>query len=234
MAAIEHPVPMRGRPQPARSNLAGLPQLHLIEHPLLDHLTSLLRDARTPGPDFTRAVEEITRFLLWQALAATPSDIHEVPGHTGEPVRATALRPEIATLAILRAGLSMVPPIRHLIPFAPVYQIGIKRDESTLLPHVYYHTNLPATWERMRHLLLLDPMLATGGSALAAIDLVRRGFSGQISYLGIIGAPIGVERVIAADPSIRIFLAALDDRLNDRGFIVPGLGDAGDRVFGTV
>jgi uracil phosphoribosyltransferase len=228
----KHPTPMRGRSQPARQDVAGLPQLRLFDHPLLSHLITLLRDVRTSGPEFTRATEEITRFLLWQALEEAEVEPIEVPGHTGEPVAGARLRDEIASLAILRAGLSMVPPVRLLIPQAPVYQVGVRRDEATLIPQVYY-TNLPPSWSRIQHLLILDPMLATGGSAVAAIQRVRGQFEGQISFLGMIGAPIGVQRVVEADPSIRIFLGVLDDRLNERGYIVPGLGDAGDRVFGT-
>lgn len=233
MDGTHAPAPMRGRSQPARAEIAQHPRLTVLEHPLLATQVTLLRDIRTPAPEFTRAIEEVTRFLLWAALADTATAPMPVPGHSGTPVPGHRLAERVAALAILRAGLGMLEPIRNLLPSAPLYQIGVRRDEATLQPTVYY-TNLPESYAEIDHLLLLDPMLATGGSLRAALEIVREGYHGRVSALGIIGAPLGVQTMLDADPEVRIFLAALDDHLNDRGFIIPGLGDAGDRIFGTL
>lgn len=233
MDRTDAPAPMQGRSQPERAAIAKHPRLTVVEHPLLATQVTLLRDVRTPAPAFTRAVEEATRFLLWAALAGTATAPISVPGHSGMLVPGQRLAERIAALAILRAGLGMLPPVRNLLPSAPLYQIGVRRDEATLQPTVYY-TNLPASYAEIDHLLLLDPMLAAGGSLRAALEIVRQGYHGRVSVLGIIGAPLGVQTMFDADPEVRIFLAALDDHLNDRGFIIPGLGDAGDRIFGTL
>ncbi len=224
--------PMKGRPQPSRADVERSDRLTVISHPLADTLVTLLRDTSTPARDFEMAIQELTRHLLWQATVDEPRRQTRVTGFDGSLVAGSALERNIASLIILRAGLGMLPPVRMLIPDAPNYQVGIKRDEATLAPRLYY-SNLPERLDERRHVLLLDPMLATGGSAGLAIERLRSGFSGQISFLGIIGAPIGVQKLLDADPDIRIYLAALDDRLNDDGYIVPGLGDAGDRLFGT-
>ena len=126
----------------------------------------------------------------------------------------------------------MVPPARALLPNIRVYQIGVKRDERTLEPNVYY-SNLPESYDGTGHLLILDPMLATGGSACLALREARKRFAGTLTFIGLLGAPFGVARLLQADPGVRIVLAALDERLDDRGYILPGLGDAGDRLFGT-
>ncbi|HEX3723126.1 MAG TPA: uracil phosphoribosyltransferase, partial [Nitrolancea sp.] len=156
----------------------------------------------------------------------------DVPGFSGDPIDGTRLRRQPALLAIMRAGLGMVPPVRALLPNISVYQIGIKRNERTLEPNVYY-SNLPESYDGIGHLLILDPMLATGGSACLALHEARKHFAGEVTFLGLLGAPFGVERLLRADPHARIVLAALDERLDDRGYILPGLGDAGDRLFGT-
>lgn len=232
MVQSETPIPMRGRPQPARDELIGDARLQVLDHPLATVLMTRLRDARTEATEFAATMQELTRMLLWTALRETPTRDLEVPGHTGEPVHGVTLAPTLATVALLRAGLGMLPPIRDLHAGIPMYQIGVRRDEATLEPEIYYN-NLPASFDGIDHLLVLDPMLATGGSAAAAVRIIREHFSGRLTYLGVIGAPLGVQRLLTADPNITIVLAALDDRLNDRGFIMPGLGDAGDRLFST-
>ena len=139
---------------------------------------------------------------------------------------------DIAALVLLRAGLSMAPAVTALIPGTPIYHVGVRRDEATLQPSVYA-TNLPARADAIRHLLILDPMLATGGSALAALRRARAVFAGPVTFIGIIGAPLGAMRLGHHDRAVTIHLAALDDGLDSRGYIVPGLGDAGDRAFGA-
>ena len=170
--------------------------------------------------------------LVWHATEDEPLVPMDVPSFSGHPVTGACFARKMASLAILRAGMSMVSPFRTLVPDSPAYQVGIKRDESTLEPRLYY-SNLPASLSHIDHILILDPMLATGGSAGAALAGVRAIFSGDVSFLGLIGAPIGAMSLLNADDNLRVFLASLDDQLNDRGYIVPGLGDAGDRLFGT-
>lgn len=225
--------PMRGKPQPPREAVEHDPRLRILGHPVAASLMAAVRDVRTPALQFAASVRELTRFLLWQALADTPTEAIRVPGHAGVPVAARRMIGRIAPVAILRAGLGMLDPVRDLLPDAPIYQIGIKRNEETLEPAVYY-TNLPGSFAQISHILLLDPMLATGGSASEAVRLLRVGYGGPISFLGLIGAPIGVRRLLDTDPQVRIYLVALDDRLDEHGYIMPGLGDAGDRLFGTL
>lgn len=224
---------MQGRSQPDRAAVARDPRLTVADHPLVSALMTGVRDARTPPAAFAALVHELTRWLLWQALADIRLAPRPVPGHTGDQVPGNHVAEHIVGLAILRAGLGMFEPMRQLLPDAPLYQIGTKRDEETLEPAVYY-TNLPEHPERVDRMLILDPMLATGGSAAAALGIVRAHYSGPIAVLALIGAPLGVERLLTADPDLHIYLAALDDHLDDRGYIIPGLGDAGDRLFGTL
>lgn len=226
------PTPMRGRSQPMRDAVARSDRLHLLKHPLAGSLVTMLRNIETPRRAFEWATHELTRALLWQALEPEPSEPMEVTGFSGERAPGTRLRRRLATLAIMRAGIGMVPPVQALLPEAPAYLIGIRRDEATLEPHFAY-ANLPASFSGIEHILLLDPMLATGGSACMALRTVRERFTGDLSFIGLLGAPAGVERLLNADPTIAIYLAALDDHLNNHGYIIPGLGDAGDRIFGT-
>ncbi len=231
MTGTEYPTPMRGRVQPTREEVLHLPQLRLLNHPVAASMVTVLRDVRTPSRDFTGTIHALTRFLLWHALEEAETTTIDVPGHAG-PVTGHQLSGGIAGIAVLRAGLSMIEPLRQMIPGAPGYLIGVRRDEATLEPSVYY-ANLPASFDRVERVLLLDPMLATGGSTIAALRIIRSAYSGHISCLAMLGAPVGVQRLIDADPSLRVYLAALDERLDERGFILPGLGDAGDRLFDT-
>lgn len=203
-----------------------------MTHPLAAALTTVLRDSRSPAPAFAHCVAELARGLVWQALADVETAPVEVPGHSGVPVAGWTIAADVALVIILRAGLGMLPPARELLPLAPVYQVGARRDERTLAPTIYY-ANLPDTFDRVSRLLILDPMLATGGSAAATVGLLRDAYQGPIAFLGILGAPLGARTLLACDPHVDVHLAALDDHLDRRGFIVPGLGDAGDRLFGT-
>jgi uracil phosphoribosyltransferase len=229
---LVHPTPMRGVPQPRREDVLGQPRLRVLDHPLVTALLTVARDERTPPAEFERVLHELTRFLLYEALREEPLQTFRVPSPTGEEADGGALRAGLAVLAILRAGLGMLAPVRQLVPAAPIYLVGARRDEETLRSTIYYK-KLPGRFDVLRHVVIVDPMLATGGSAVATVELLRQTYSGLISFLGIIGAPYGVQHLLSADPDVRIYLAALDERLDDRGFIVPGLGDAGDRLFGT-
>jgi len=229
---LVHPTPMRGVPQPRREDVLGQPRLRVLDHPLVTALLTVARDERTPPAEFERVLHELTRFLLYEALHEEPLQTFRVPSPTGEEADGGALRAGLAVLAILRAGLGMLAPVRQLVPAAPIYLVGARRDEETLRSTIYYK-KLPGRFDVLRHVVIVDPMLATGGSAVATVDLLRQTYSGPISFLGIIGAPYGVQHLLSADRDVRIYLAALDQRLDDRGFIVPGLGDAGDRLFGT-
>lgn len=231
MTGTNPPTPMRGRSQPSREEVLRLPQLQVLNHPVAASLVTALRDVRTPSRDFAGTIHALTRFLLWQALEEAGTVTVDVPGHAG-PVTGHQLADGIAGIAVLRAGLSMIEPLRQMIPGAPGYLIGVRRNETTLEPSVYY-ANLPASFDDVEQVLLLDPMLATGGSTIAALRIIRAAYSGRISCLAMLGAPVGVQRLIDTDPLVRVYLAALDERLDERGFILPGLGDAGDRLFDT-
>lgn len=232
MEQAAYPTPMRGIPQPRREEVFGHSRLTVLEHPLVTALLTIARDERTPPAEFERVLHELTRFLLYMALDQEPLEVFRVPSPTGEEADGGALQAGLAVLAILRAGLGMLAPVRQLIPAAPIYLVGARRDEETLRSTIYYK-KLPGRFDVLRHVVIVDPMLATGGSAVATVQLLRQTFTGRVSFLGIIGAPYGVQHLLEADPDVHVFLAALDERLDDRGFIVPGLGDAGDRLFGT-
>jgi len=229
----ERPRPMAGREQPPRDAVVHDPRLTVLDHPLVTTLLTTLRHQAPPADAFAHALNELTRFTLWAALANEPLEPVRVPSPTGLEAPGGRLANGLALVAIARAGLGMLVAARALLPEAPFYIIGAHRDEQTLEPTILF-TSLPPSYQGLRHILLLDPMLATGGSAVAALRHLRQAFSGAITYLGIIGAPYGVQQVLNADATVRIVLAALDDRLNDQGFILPGLGDAGDRLFATI
>ncbi len=199
-------------------------------HPLLLHKLALLRSAETPPPQFRALVREITQLLLYEAL----EDVALVPLTVQTPLMACQghqLAERIGLLPILRAGLGMADAILELVPSAVVWHLGLYRDHATLQPVAYYNKLPPDL--RLDLSLVVDPMLATGGSAVAAINLLKQGKAGRIKYLGLIAAPEGVRALTAAHPDVPVHLAALDSHLDERSYIVPGLGDAGDRQFGT-
>ncbi len=208
-------------------------------HPLIRHKVTLLRNHTTEPRKFRDLIREITILLAYEATAdlAVSSLTVQTPLAEAEGVK---LEERIGLVPILRAGLGMVNGIWELMPQAEVWHIGLYRDERTLKP-VEYYNKLPAA-ATVQVVLVLDPMLATGGSATATVDILKRWGAGRIKYLGIIGAPEGVRTLSEAHPDVEIYLAALDSHLTPepqspdqppRGFIVPGLGDAGDRQFGT-
>lgn len=199
-------------------------------HPLMQHKLALLRDVNTEPKRFRELVREVTWLLLYEAT----EDLIPVERAITTPMGDTTgrvLMEEIAFAPILRAGLTMVGPALEMIPTSQIWHIGLYRDEETLRP-IEYYTKVPkkATAEVA---FLLDPMLATGGSATAAVDIIKRSGVQNIKFVGLIAAPEGIERLSSAHPDVPIHIAAVDEGLNEIGYIVPGLGDAGDRLFGT-
>ena len=199
-------------------------------HPLIQHKLALLRDVDTEPKRFRELVREVTWLLLYEAT----EDLTPVERPITSPMGSTTgkvLVEEIAFAPILRAGLTMVGTALEMIPTAHVWHIGLYREEETLQP-IEYYTNVPeqATAEIA---FILDPMLATGGSAVAAVDILRKTGVRNIKFVSLIAAPEGIERLSSAHPDVPIHIAAVDEGLNDIGYIVPGLGDAGDRLFGT-
>ncbi len=199
-------------------------------HPLVAHKLTRLRNKDTDPKKFRELVREIAARLAYEATAdllTTPCQI-ETPL---APTTGAELKEKIGLVPILRAGLGMVEGIWELMPTAEVWHIGLYRDEKTLKP-VQYYNKLPIE-PTVSVCLILDPMLATGGSAVATAEIVKRWGVRKIKFVGLIGAPEGISAMQAAHPDIPLYLAAIDERLNERGYILPGLGDAGDRQFGT-
>jgi uracil phosphoribosyltransferase len=199
-------------------------------HPLIAHKLAKLRDVNTEPKKFRELVREIARLLAYEATADLLTEEVEVQTPLAL-TKARELREKIGLVPILRAGLGMVEGFWDLIPGAEVWHIGIYRDENTLKP-VEYYNKLP-TEPTVSVCLILDPMLATGGSATATVDVLKRWGVKKIKFVGVIGAPEGIAAMTAAHPEVPIHLAAVDEGLNNVGYILPGLGDAGDRQFGT-
>lgn len=209
----------------------GNPNVTICDHPLLKHKISLLRNKETGTNEFRALVEEIAMLIGYEALRDL--ELHEVPVET--PIE-TAMCPVIAgkkqaIVPILRAGLGMVGGMLKLMPAAKVGHIGLYRDEVTFEPHEYY-CKLPAAIDQ-RKVFVVDPMLATGGSAISAIDFIKQRGCKDITFLCVIAAPEGLDKLTAAHPDLKIFVGNLDRCLNENKYICPGLGDAGDRIFGT-
>ncbi|MCL4504988.1 MAG: uracil phosphoribosyltransferase [Chloroflexi bacterium] len=205
-------------------------QLHVSTHPLVQHKLALLRNQKTEPKKFREVVRELAILMVVDATADLPTV--EVPITTPMGVaNCQKLRDNLGLIPILRAGLGMVDGALEMLPYAEVWHIGLYRDERTLRP-VEYYNKLPVN-PTVQVCLVLDPMLATGGSAVATVDILKRWGAQHIKFVGLIGAPEGVQRLQTAHPDVPIYLAALDERLNEMGYIVPGLGDAGDRQFGT-
>jgi uracil phosphoribosyltransferase len=202
-----------------------------VTHPLVRHKLGLLRDRRTDTDMFRRLVNELTLLLTYEATK--DMGLEEVEVET--PLeRTTAQRipgKKVAVCPILRAGIGMLDGVLSLIPVARVGFIGLYRNEETLQP-VEYYVKLPADVAE-REVLLLDPMLATGNSTAAAVDTLKKAGAAQITLISLIAAPEGIERIVEAHPDVRIVTASIDSHLNEKGYIVPGLGDAGDRLYGT-
>jgi uracil phosphoribosyltransferase len=207
------------------------PNVCVTRHPLVQHKLSILRDRRTPTKLFKELVEEIAMLMAYEATSDLP--LEAVPVETPlEPTTGWRVSGKKLTLVpILRAGLGMVEGVLRLVPAARVGHIGLYRDHDTLEP-VDYYFKIPGDVNE-RHFFVLDPMLATGGSAAAAVSSLKRAGATRIRFLCIVAAPEGIARMAAVHPDVRIFCAALDRELNASAYILPGLGDAGDRLFGT-
>ena len=205
----------------------------IFEHPLIRHKIAILRDVNTSTKEFREIVEEITILMTYECFKDVPTVEKEVVTPLETCTQRVVKDNSVAIVPILRAGLGMVNGIHALFPSARVGHIGMYRDEETLQPQSYY-CNLPADIDADdKFVLVVDPMLATGGSACDAIDLLKQRGCKNIKFMAIIGAPEGVSRVAEAHPDVKIYVSTLDRCLNDKGYILPGLGDAGDRLFGT-
>jgi uracil phosphoribosyltransferase len=223
-------LPMQGIPQPDRAEVVQLPRVHISTHPVMVHKITALRDRNTQPAEFYRLVKEIGALLAYEStegLALEPCVI-ETPLEKMESAR---LAGGIGITPILRAGLGLAEGFREVIPDVQIWHLGLKRDERTLQALEYYN-QLPYKVD-LQICYAVDPMLATGGSAIDAITILKHRGIKNISFVGIIAAPYGVQKLSQAHPDVNIYIAALDERLNDVGYIVPGLGDAGDRQFGT-
>lgn len=206
-------------------------QVFVMNHPLIQHKISLLRDRDTGVKEFREMISEIAMLMCYEATRNLP--LKEVEIETPLAVAKTKILAgrKMAFIPILRAGIGMVDGVTTLIPAAKVGHIGLYRDPETLKP-VEYYSKLP-TDVNDRDVIVLDPMLATGGTAVDAIDIIKKENPKSIKFMCIIAAPEGVKTLTNAHPDVPVYCAALDEKLNENGYIVPGLGDAGDRIFGT-
>ena len=206
-------------------------KLHVMDHPLIQHKISMLRDKNTTVKDFRELVYEIALLMGYEATR----DLTLVDYPVETPITKTVgkvIDKQVAVVPILRAGLGMVDAIVSILPAAKIGHIGLYRDHETHQP-VEYYCKLPKDVDE-RQVIVTDPMLATGGSAAAAIDFIKQRGAKRIKLMCIIAAPEGVEAVAKAHPDVEIYVGALDEKLNENKYIVPGLGDAGDRLFGTL
>jgi len=205
--------------------------VHVSKHPLVAHKLARLRHRDTPPPEFRALVANLSKLLLFEATADLPLSPVTVPTPLAD-CESAVIGASIGMVPILRAGLGMADAMLELLPTAVVWHLGLYRDHDTLEPKEYYN-KLPAV-SNLDLVLVLDPMLATGGTAIASIDALKKwGGCQRTKFIGLIASPEGVEKLREAHPDVPIYLAAIDEQLNEIGYIVPGLGDAGDRQFGT-
>ncbi len=205
--------------------------VHEMSHPLILHKISMIRDENTTVKQFRELVYEIALLMGYEATR----DLDMIEEKVKTPITETVgkfIAKQVALVPILRAGLGMVDALMSIIPAAKVGHVGLYRDHETLEPKEYY-CKLPPDIEE-RQVIVLDPMLATGGSSVAAIDFIKQRGAKRIKLMCIIAAPEGIEAVRNAHPDVEIFIGTVDEKLNEKGYIVPGLGDAGDRLFGTI
>ncbi len=205
--------------------------VHVLNHPLIAHKLHILRSKETGVKEFREIVGEIATLMCYEATRELPLEEVTVETPVAPAVCHRLAGKKLAIVPILRAGLGMVDGLLTLLPSAKVGHVGLFRNEETLEPVKYYYKMPPDIAQR--HVFVVDPMLATGGSAIAAIDFLKEDGVQKITMLNLLAAPEGVAAVQAAHPDVEVYVAALDDHLNEHGYIVPGLGDAGDRIFGT-
>ena len=203
----------------------------VFDHPLIQHKTTILRMKTTTNKEFRESVEEITMLMCYEALRDLPLEDVEIETPITKTTQKMMKGKKLAVVPILRAGLGMVNGLLNLVPTAKVGHIGMYRDEETMQPQEYY-CKLPEDIDK-RLVVVVDPMLATGGSAIDAISQIKSYGATQIKFLCLIAAPEGIEALTKAHPDVQIYCANVDECLNENCYIVPGLGDAGDRIFGT-
>ena len=205
--------------------------VHVVDHPLIRHKLALMRENNITTKDFRDLASELATLLTYEATKDLETEKSTVQGWAG-PVQVEKIKgKKITVVPILRAGLGMMPGVLNLIPSARVSVVGLYRNEETLKPVEYYVKMTSAMEERIA--LILDPMLATGGSLIATIDLIKKTGCDQIKGIFMVAAPEGIAKLTAAHPDVEVYVAAIDEKLNDIGYILPGLGDAGDKIFGT-
>ena len=205
--------------------------VYVMDHPLVKHKLTIMRDKNTSVKDFRELVSEIGMLITYEATRDLPLTTKHIETPICEMDAPTLAGKKIAVLPILRAGLGLVEGVLRMVPSARVAHIGMYRDEETLEPHTYFCKTPKDIAER--EVLIVDPMLATGGSAVAAIDEMKKRGCTNIKLMVLVAVPEGIERVQTAHPDVDIYCGAIDSHLNEHGYIVPGLGDAGDRIFGT-
>jgi len=206
-------------------------KVYVFDHPLIQHKLTYIRDKHTGTKEFRELVEEVATLMAFEITRDLPLEEVEIETPVSRAKAKVIAGKKLGVIPILRAGIGMVDGILKLIPAAKVGHVGLYRDPETLQP-VEYYVKLPSDVEE-RDFIIVDPMLATGGSAVAAIEALKKRGAKSIKFMCLIAAPEGVKAVETAHPDVDIYIAALDERLNDHGYIVPGLGDAGDRLFGT-
>lgn len=207
-------------------------KVEVIDHPLIQHKLTIIRDKSTGTKDFREVVNEIARLLAYEVSREMPLEDVEIETPLVKSVQKQLAGKKVVIVPILRAGLGMVDGMLDLIPAAKVGHVGMYRDHETMEP-VEYFIKMPSDLAE-RQMLVVDPMLATGGSAVAAIDAIKKRGASNIKFVCLVAAPEGVEVLREAHPDVDIITASLDERLNEKGYILPGLGDAGDRLYGTM
>lgn len=206
--------------------------IHEIDHPLIHHKIGLMREQGISSKDFRELASEVGNLLTYEATRELQTEPVEINGWNGEKIQSRKIKgKKITVVPILRAGLGMLDGVLQLIPNAKISVVGLYRDETTLQPVAYFDKVVKDAAERTA--LIVDPMLATGGTLIATIDLLKQKGCKDIMGLFLVAAPEGLQAVQNAHPDVEIYTAAIDDRLNEQGYILPGLGDAGDKIFGT-
>ncbi len=206
-------------------------QLHMVDHPLIQHKLTILRDKNTGVKEFREVVSEMAMLMCYEATRDLPLEDVEIETPISKTISKTLAGKKMAVVPILRAGLGMIDGIIELMPSVRVGHIGLYRDPETLLPVEYYCKTPPDIEDR--DVIILDPMLATGGTASAAVQFIKNYGCKSIKLMSILAAPEGVAKLQGDHPDVEIYVCAVDEKLNDHGYIIPGLGDAGDRIFGT-
>lgn len=206
-------------------------KFEVLDHPLIQHKLTIIRNKDCGTREFREVVNEIAELMVYEVCRDMPLEDIEVETPVATAVEKRLAGKKVVVVPILRAGLGMVDGVLELLPAAKVGHIGMYRDEETLQPHEYF-VKMPDHLDK-REMIIVDPMLATGGSAIAAVDALKKRGAKSIRFVCLVAAPEGVKALRETHPDIDVYAAALDDHLNENGYIVPGLGDAGDRLFGT-